>query len=209
MVKPSQHRFREHKRTRRQSLSGFGLREHQRLVRRIWHLRLLALVRPTLVVMLDPFKQDRAHVCRRHRHHPIPALPPHRLDRSSPQSGFSVAILRVSARSSAGSGGRPDRDLNRHSSLHPARRHRIMVAGCTTTRALRHSNSFASMAKLTRLAASTRRGRTPRSKNNANWRRRNRFSARTDFADWKRSSTHRKASSIRRIPILAKVSVGS
>jgi len=57
--------------------------------------------------------------------------------RSSPQSRFSVAILRISARSAAEIGGRPGRDLNRHSSRHPARCHRIRVAGYTTTRALR------------------------------------------------------------------------
>ena len=129
--------------------------------------------------------------------------------RSSPQSGFSVAILRISARSSPESGGRPGRDLNRHSSLHPARCHRIIVAGRTTTRALRHSNSLASTAKLTRLAGSRRRGRAPRSRNNANWRRRNRFSAWTDFVDRKRSGTHRKRSSIRQMPILARVRMSS
>ena len=54
--------------------------------------------------------------------------------------------------------------------LHPARCQPIIVAGCTTTSALRQSNSLARTARLTRVAASTRRGRTPRSRNSANWR---------------------------------------
>jgi hypothetical protein len=81
--------------------------------------------------------------------------------RSSPHSTFSRAILRISSRS-IGIGGRPARDFIRQRSLQPARCQRIIVAGCTTTNAPRQSNSLARTAKLTRVAASTRRGWTPR-----------------------------------------------
>ena len=49
-------------------------------------------------------------------------------------------------------GGRPGRDIIRQKSLQPARCQRTMVAGCTTTNALRQSNSRVSTAKLTRVA---------------------------------------------------------
>jgi hypothetical protein len=49
--------------------------------------------------------------------------------RSSPHKRFSLAILRISARSSFGIGGRPGRDFMRHRSRQPARCQRIMVAG--------------------------------------------------------------------------------
>ena len=62
--------------------------------------------------------------------------------RSSPHSTFSRAILRISARSSFGIGGRPARDFIRQNNRQPARCQRIIVAGCTTTSALRQSNSL-------------------------------------------------------------------
>ncbi len=69
--------------------------------------------------------------------------------RSWPHSTFSRAILRISSRSSFGIGGRPTRDFIRQRSLQPARCQRIIVAGCTTTNALRQSKSLARTAKLT------------------------------------------------------------
>jgi hypothetical protein len=45
---------------------------------------------------------------------------------------FSFAIRRISARSSAGIGGRPGRDLRRQNNFHPARCQRINVCGRTT-----------------------------------------------------------------------------
>jgi len=70
--------------------------------------------------------------------------------RSSPHRRFSIAILRISARNSFGMGGRPGRHFNRQNNRQPARCQRIIVAGCTTTSALRQSNSLARTAKLTR-----------------------------------------------------------
>jgi hypothetical protein len=75
---------------------------------------------------------------------------------SSPDSGFALAILRISARSSCGMGGRPGRDFSRQNNLQPARCQRSKVAGRTTTRALRQSNRLASTTKLTRVPASIR-----------------------------------------------------
>ncbi len=78
--------------------------------------------------------------------------------RSSPQSGFSVAMRRISWRSSSGIGGRPGLDLMRQNSRQPARCQRISVSGRTTTRASRQSKSRESNASDTRVAASTRLG---------------------------------------------------
>ena len=75
--------------------------------------------------------------------------------RSSPHSEFSVAIRRISWRSSRGIGGRPDLDLERQSRRHPARCQRINVSGRTTTRASRQSKSRESNARDTRVASST------------------------------------------------------
>ena len=100
--------------------------------------------------------------------------------RSSPQSGFSVAMRRISWRSSSGIGGRPGRDLKRQNRRQPARCQRISVSGRTTTRASRQSKSRDSTASDTRVAASTRLGLTPRSWYSASCRRRKRFSASTD-----------------------------
>ena len=59
------------------------------------------------------------------------------------------------------------------------------------------------------VAASTRRGRTPRSTNSASCRRKNRFSARTTSVERNSGTNHRMASSIRRSAIPAKVTIGS
>ena len=80
--------------------------------------------------------------------------------RSSPERWFSFAIRRISARSSSGIGGGPRRDFTRHSSLQPARCQRIMVAGCTTTKAPRQSNNLERSARLMRVPASILRGFT-------------------------------------------------
>ena len=129
--------------------------------------------------------------------------------RSWPHSGFSLAIWRISVRSSLGIGGRPRRHFCRQSNLQPARCQRRRVSGCTTTKALRHSNHLASTAKLTRVTASKRRGRTPRSMNMANWRRRKRFSARTASVGRSSSTSQRRASSIRRTAIWASATMTS
>ena len=99
---------------------------------------------------------------------------------SSPHSGFSMAIRRISWRSSSGIGGRPGLDLQRQNRRHPARCQRINVSGRTTTRASRQSKSRESNASDTRVAASTRLGFTPRSRYSASSRRRKRFSASKD-----------------------------
>jgi len=57
--------------------------------------------------------------------------------RSSPHKEFSLAILRSSARSSYGIGGRPGRDFSRQNNRQPARCQRTKVAGFTTTKAPR------------------------------------------------------------------------
>jgi hypothetical protein len=56
--------------------------------------------------------------------------------RSSPHSGFSAAIVRISARSSTGIGGRPSLHLNRQNNRQPARCQRRTVCGRTMTTAL-------------------------------------------------------------------------
>ncbi len=85
--------------------------------------------------------------------------------RSSPHSGFSSAILRISVRSYSGIGGRPGRDFSRQNNRQPARCQRSKAAGFTAIKAPRHSKSFANTTKLTRVAASTCRGLAPRSMN--------------------------------------------
>ena len=62
--------------------------------------------------------------------------------RSSPHSGFSCPIRRISRRSSRGIGGRPGRDFIRQKSLHPSRCQRTIVAGFTITTALRQKQAF-------------------------------------------------------------------
>lgn len=100
--------------------------------------------------------------------------------RSSPQIGFSRAILRISARNSTGIRGRLARHFHRQNKRHPARCHRMIDFGCTTYSASRQLKKLAKIAKLIRVAASTRRGLIPRSLNSPNCRRRKRFSASTD-----------------------------
>jgi hypothetical protein len=88
--------------------------------------------------------------------------------RSSPQAGFSRAIRRMSDWSSLGIGGRPGRDFRRQNNRRPARCQRSSVAGFTTVKEPCQSNRLASSVRLIRVAASIRRGRTPRSMYSAN-----------------------------------------
>ena len=97
--------------------------------------------------------------------------------RSSPPKGFSVAIRRISCRSSSGMGGRPGRDLQRQNSRQPARCQRTIVFGRTTITHDRQSHNLESQARLKRVAASIRRGLTPRSLKSASCRHKIRFSA--------------------------------
>ena len=99
---------------------------------------------------------------------------------SSPHTGFSRAILRIKVRNSLGILGRPARHFQRQNSRHPARCQRIIVFGCTTNSASRHSKSLARIARLIRVAASIRLGWMPCSLYSASCRRRNRFSAWTE-----------------------------
>ena len=103
--------------------------------------------------------------------------------RSSPHKGFSFAIRRMSRRSSSGMGGRPGRDLQRQNSRQPARCQRTIVFGRTTITHDRQSHNRESQARLKRVAASMRRGFTPRSLKSASCRRKTRFSASIDRRD--------------------------
>ena len=129
--------------------------------------------------------------------------------RSSPHTGFSMAILRIRIRSSAGIRGRPGRHFHLHNSLQPARRHRIMVFVRTTNGASRHSKNPARMAKLIRVAESTLRGWIPRSLNSASCRRRNRFSAWTGRVGRNRRMENRTASARRWTAILMNATMRS
>jgi hypothetical protein len=87
----------------------------------------------------------------------------------------------MSCRSS--SGGRPGRDLQRQNSRQPARCQRTIVFGRTTITHDRQSHNRESQARLRRVAASTRRGFTPRSLKSPSCRRKTRFSASIDRRD--------------------------
>jgi hypothetical protein len=76
--------------------------------------------------------------------------------------------------------GRPDRDLSRQNSFHPARCQRIIVSGRTTTKASRQSKNRENNARRTHLTGSMRRGLAPRSTYWASCRRRNKISASRD-----------------------------
>ena len=80
MMQTSQHRFREHERTRRQSMSGFGLREQCQFPRRIRYARPQRAVTTSSVVMGDPLFQNGTKMCLRHRNQPIQAFAPNRPD---------------------------------------------------------------------------------------------------------------------------------
>jgi len=82
--------------------------------------------------------------------------------------GFSRAILRINARNSTGILGLPGRHFHRQNKRQPARCHRIIVFGWIANSASRQSKRLARIAKLMRVAASIRRGRTPRSLKRAN-----------------------------------------
>ena len=60
---------------------------------------------------------------------------------NAPQSAFSLAILRIRARSSNGIRGRPGRKLSLQKRRHPERCQPIIVAGCTTGAVARHEKA--------------------------------------------------------------------
>lgn len=91
----------------------------------------------------------------------IPSFSSNTLAIRSPHDGFSFAIRRISARNSAGIGGRPDRDFILQNSLQPARCQRISVAGLTTVSASRQSNRSDKKLRPIRVATSIRRGLMP------------------------------------------------
>jgi hypothetical protein len=90
---------------------------------------------------------------------------------------FSGAMRRISRRKSAGIIGRPGLDLSRQNKRQPARCQRSTVCGRTTVRHDLQLHSRVHMARLRRVAASIRRGWTPRSWKSAICRRRIRVSA--------------------------------
>jgi len=103
--------------------------------------------------------------------------------RSSPHVRFAVAIVAISSRRSAGTGGRPAaRDFQRQNSRTPFRCHRMSVSGFTMVSTRRHATIRDKATSVMRVASSARRGFTRRSRYNANCFRRNRFSA----ASWAR-----------------------
>ena len=114
--------------------------------------------------------------------------------RSSPHTGLSQAILRISVRNSVGIGGRPSLHLNRQNKRHPVRCQRIIVLGLTITTAPRQSNKRVRSASPTRVTQSTRRGLTPRSMYWASCFRSTRFSARIAEDERMKSKTSLKAS---------------
>ena len=75
------------------------------------------------------------------------------------------------------------RDLQRQNSRQPARCQRTIVFGRTTITHDRQSHNRESQARLKRVAASMRRGFTPRSLKSASCRRKTRFSASIDRRD--------------------------
>ena len=124
--------------------------------------------------------------------------------RSSPHTGFSEAILRISARSSVGIGGRPSLPLNRQNNRHPIRCQRMIVLGRTITTASCQSNKRVRSASPIRVTESTRRGLTPRSMYCASCFRRTKFSARIAEDERKKSRTRLKASESSAATIRAK-----
>jgi hypothetical protein len=100
--------------------------------------------------------------------------------RRQPHDGFSAAILRMSARRSGGTRGRPvGRDFQRQTQPTRSRCQRTSVAGRRTASELRQSKkTHDSITSNSRSKRRARRGRMPRSITMASWRRRNRTSAR-------------------------------
>src|ERR1700676_4403202 len=74
MMQTSQDRFREYERTRRQSMSGFGLRDYRRSSGRLRNSRTQVAVWSTSILMFDPRFQYRSQMCLGHRDHPIEAF---------------------------------------------------------------------------------------------------------------------------------------
>ena len=81
VMQAAQHRFREHERTRRQSMSGFRLREDRQVpAGGSGTPGPSATVRPAPVVMFYPALQNRAQMRLRHRDHPVQTFSPNRSD---------------------------------------------------------------------------------------------------------------------------------
>jgi hypothetical protein len=100
--------------------------------------------------------------------------------RRQPHEGFSPAILRMSARRSGGTRGRPvGRDFQHQTQRTRSRCQRTSVAGRRITNASRQSNRRDRRTSQNRSKGRARRGRMPRSMTMASWRRRNRTSARS------------------------------
>jgi hypothetical protein len=74
MMQAFQNRFREHERTRRQSMSGFGFRDRRSSSWRIRYSRAQHAMRSTTVVMFYPRFENRPQMCLRERGHPIQAF---------------------------------------------------------------------------------------------------------------------------------------
>ena len=123
--------------------------------------------------------------------------------RSWPQIGLSAAILLISARRSGGITGLPGREFQRQNRRNPARCHRRNVRGVTLTRAPGQSKHFESNTRDTRVAASVRRGSTPRSRYIATCLRRNRFSSATTLGGRRSSQANATRSASSRRNILA------
>ena len=151
VMQPTQHRFGEHECTRRQSMPGFWPRDSPTLGRRVRHARAERSMRTPTVVVSHPRLQDRTQMCLGHRDHPVQALPAEGADHM------------LADRVRLGTCERRSQDLRNN--RQPARCQRSNVAGCSTRRAPRQSSSIADTAKLTRAAAFTGCGRTPRSMN--------------------------------------------
>jgi hypothetical protein len=66
--------------------------------------------------------------------------------RSSPQEGFSFAMRQIRACNALGIGGRPGWDFHRQNTFRPARWQRIIVPGCTITKASRQLKNLESIA---------------------------------------------------------------
>ncbi len=93
-MQTSQDRFREHERTRRQSMSGFGLRDYRSSSWRIRYTRAQHTMRSAAVVVFDPRFQNRTQMCFRHWNQPMEAFssycPDHALESSGRDPGDTV-----------------------------------------------------------------------------------------------------------------------
>jgi len=82
MMQTSLDRFREHERTRREAMSGFGLGEYFRCYRRVRHTRAQRAMRTAFVVMGNPFLENHTKTRLGDRDKPIQTLPSYRPDQA-------------------------------------------------------------------------------------------------------------------------------